>query len=111
MSPTVKLVTPETGNAVNVTPLTVWFPVPGPEPVGQKLAEAKSVPVVSTSDVPEMFVAEPQLITAAFAGSPANERASAVTVTAAKMFKDFGISKNSQLREKGTRPEEERKDL
>jgi hypothetical protein len=38
-------------------------------------------------------------------------RASAVTVTPAKMFKDFGIIKNSQLRGKQTRLEEERKDL
>ena len=69
------------------------------------------MPVVSTSDVPEMVVAEPQLTTAAFAGWPASEKASAVTVTAAKMFKDFGISKNSQLRGTEARLEEEREDL
>jgi hypothetical protein len=51
------------------------------------------------------------LIVEAFAGSTANERARAVTVTAAKMFKDFGIIKNSQLRGTETRPEEERNDL
>jgi hypothetical protein len=69
----------------------VIFPEPGCVPVAKKLAEAWSVPVVTTLDDPVMFWAEPQLIVAAFAGSTANERASAVTVTAAKMLKDLCI--------------------
>jgi hypothetical protein len=97
---------PTIENALKVTPLTVAA-VPDP-----KLAEATREPVVSTCDpVPEIVTGVPQLITAAFAGSTANERASAVTVTAAKMFKDLCMIKNSQLRGKQTRLEEERRDL
>ena len=98
MFPTVREVGPVPGagvladrNPSNCTPFTVILPEPAAEPVAKKLAEAKSVPVVITSDDPVMFWAAPQLITAAFAGSTANERASAVTVTAAKMLKDFFI--------------------
>jgi imidazolonepropionase-like amidohydrolase len=76
----------------------VIFPEPAAVPVAKKLAEAWSVPVVITSDDPVMFWATPQLITAAFAGSTANESASAVTVTAAKMLKDFFVIENSLLR-------------
>jgi hypothetical protein len=67
--------------------------------------------VVTTSDDPVMFWAAPQLITAAFAGSTANESASAVTVTAAKMLKDLCINKKTHLRGTEARPEEERNDL
>ncbi|MEI6658419.1 MAG: hypothetical protein WCO76_07760 [Planctomycetota bacterium] len=104
MFPTVVEV-PLTENASKTTPLTVALE-PGP-----KFAEAKSVPVVSTSTAPEMVVGEPQLMTAAFAGSMADESARAVTVTAAKMLKDLLIIKNFLLRGKQTRPEEERNDL
>jgi hypothetical protein len=75
MFPTVVEV-PEAVNGLNVTELTVTL-VPDP-----KLAEAKSVPVVSTSEDPTMFWAAPQLIVAAFAGWMAIERNTAVIAAA-----------------------------
>lgn len=60
---------------LNETPLTATLV---PVAVGPKFAEANSVPTVSTSEIPEIVVGEPQLMVAAFAGWMAIDKQTAV---------------------------------
>ena len=73
-------------NPLNVTPLTVTSV---PVAMGPKFAEANSVPVVTTSEDPEIVTGVPHAMVAAFAGWRAIERNTAVIAAATAATNDF----------------------